>query len=178
MSENLAQISTGLRIVKSADDSAGLAVSTDLITAVRSTRQAMRNSNDGISIIQTAESASSEVTDILQRMRELAIQAASGTLEDEQRSYVQDEYDELSDEVSRIASETNSHQLTDGTLTQITVQVGINNGTSSRISFELGELTTTVLGLGTSVTLTSTTGASAALDTIDAAWARSTAIPG
>ena len=104
-------------------------------------------------------------------MRELAIQAASGTLEDEQRSYVQDEYDELSDEVSRIAAETefSGIQLTDGTLTQITVQVGINNGTSSRISFELGELTTTVLGLGTAVTLTSTTGASAALDTIDAA---------
>jgi flagellin len=171
MADTLARVSTGLRITKAADDTAGQAVATDLITAVRSTRQAMRNSNDGISIIQTAESATTEVTDILQRMRELAVQAASETLESDQRSYIQDEYDELSDEVARIASETefSGLQLSDGTLTQLTVQVGINNNTSSRISFELGELTTTVLGLGTAVTLTSTTGAQTALDTIDAA---------
>ena len=81
------------------------------------------------------------------------------------------EYDQLSDEVARIASETefSGLQLTDGTLTQISVQVGIDNNTSSRISFELGELTTTVLGLGTAVTLTSATGARSALETIDAA---------
>ena len=171
MRDNLQRVSTGLRVAKAADDSAGLAVATDLTTAARSTRQAMRNSNDGISIIQTAESASNEVKDILQRMRELAVQASSETVRDEERSYIQDEYDELSDEVARIASETefSGLQLTDGTLTQLTVQVGINNNTSSRINFELGELTTTVLGLGTAITLTSTTGAQTAIDTLDAA---------
>jgi flagellin len=171
MRNNLHRVSTGLRVAKAADDSAGLAVATNLTTSARSTRQAIRNSNDGISIIQTAESASNEVKDILQRMRELAVQASSETVRDDERSYIQDEYDELSDEVARIASETefSGIQLTDGTLTQLTVQVGINNNTSSRINFELGELTTTILGLGTAITLTSTTGAQTAIDTLDTA---------
>lgn len=167
----LERISSGLRINRAADDAAGLGVATALETAVISAWQGVRNANDGISIVQTAESASNEVTDILQRMRELAVQSASETLDDQERSYIEDEFDELRDEVARIATNTefNGVQLADGTSTLINVQVGIENNTSSRVGLDLGDLTTTGLGLAATVTLASVTGAQAAIDTLDAA---------
>jgi len=170
LNATLNRISSGLRITQAADDAAGLGVATALETSVISTQQAMRNANDGISIIQTAESATNEVTDILQRMRELAVQSASETLADEERSYIEDEFTELRSEVARIAAVTefNGVQLTDGTSTQLDVQVGINNDTASRITIQLGDLTTTSLNLGT-ITLGSVTGARTALDVIDTA---------
>jgi flagellin len=127
LSRTLGRISSGMRITQAADDAAGLGVATALETSVISTRQAMRNANDGISIIQTAESATNEVTDILQRMRELAIQSASDTLADEERSYIQDEFLQLRQEVERIAAVTefNGVSLTDGSSSSIDVQVGI-----------------------------------------------------
>jgi flagellin len=167
----LERISSGLRINRAADDAAGLGVATALETAVISARQGIRNANDGISIVQTAESASDEVTDILQRMRELAVQSASETLDDQERSYIEDEYDELRDEIARIANNTefNGVQLADGNNTIINVQVGIENNTSSRVGIDLGDLTTTGLGLSDTVTLLSVTGAQAAIDTLDTA---------
>ena len=170
LSLTLGRISSGLRITKAADDAAGLGVATALETSVISTQQAMRNANDGISIIQTAESATNEVTDILQRMRELAVQSASETLADEERSYINDEFVELRSEVARIASVTefNGVALTDGTSTSLDVQVGINNDTASRITIQLGDLTTTALNLG-GMDLGNVTGAQSALDTIDTA---------
>ena len=140
LANSLARVSSGMRINKAADDAAGLGVATNLETSVSSTRVAMRNTNDGISIIQTAESASNEVTDILQRMRELAVQSASETLDDDERSYIQDEFLELSEEVERISAVTefNGVALTNNTSTQIDVQVGIQNATTSRISIDLG----------------------------------------
>jgi len=171
LSTTLGRISSGLRVNSAADDAAGLGVATNLETDAKSTTQAMRNANDGISIIQTAESASNEVVDILQRMRELAVQSSSETLDDDERSYLADEYDELNDEIARIANVTefNGIDLADGTTSTVDVQVGIQNNTSSRITIELGDLTTTTLGLTASVTLASVTGAQAAIDTIDAA---------
>ena len=103
---SLERISSGMRINRAADDAAGLGVATNLETAVISQEQGIRNANDGISIIQTAESASNEVTDILQRMRELAVQSASETLDDDERAYIADEFEELQDEINRIASST------------------------------------------------------------------------
>ena len=171
LSMTLSRISSGLRVNSAADDAAGLGVATNLETDAKSTSQAMRNANDGISIIQTAESASNEVVDILQRMRELAVQSSSETLDDDERSYLADEYDELNDEIARIANVTefNGIDLADGTTSTVDVQVGIQNNTSSRITIELGDLTTTTLGLTSSVTLASVTGAQAAIDTIDTA---------
>ena len=171
LGNTLARISSGLRVNSAADDAAGLGVATNLETDAKSTTQAMRNANDGISIIQTAESASSEVVDILQRMRELAVQSSSETLDDDERSYISDEFDELSDEIARIANVTefNGIELSDGTTTQIDVQVGIQNATSSRITLDVGELTTTALGLTASVSLSSVTDAQEAIDSIDAA---------
>jgi flagellin len=171
LSGSLERISSGLRINRAADDAAGLGVATALETAVISARQGIRNANDGISIVQTAESASNEVTDILQRMRELAVQSSSETLDNQERSYIEDEYDELRDEIARIANNTefNGVQLADGTTTLLSVQVGIENNSASRVGIDLGDLTTTGLGLGTSVTLLNVTGAQAALDTLDTA---------
>ena len=170
LSKTLGRISSGLRITQAADDAAGLGVATALETSVISTQQAMRNANDGISIIQTAESATNEVTDILQRMRELAVQSASETLANEERSYIQDEFVELRSEVARIAAVTefNGVALTDGTNTALDVQVGINNATSSRITIQLGDLTTSTLNLG-SLTLGTVSGSRTALDVIDTA---------
>jgi flagellin len=175
---SLDRISSGLRITKAADDAAGLGVATNLESAEISTRMAIRNSNDGISIIQTAEGAANEVTDILQRMRELAVQSSSETLHDDERAYIEDEFVELSEEIARIASVTefNGTQLSDGVITTISVQVGIMNAASSRITIDLGDLTTSTLGvsaLGVGTTgiigMSSSTGARSAIDAIDTA---------
>jgi flagellin len=172
LSNTLGRISSGLRVNSAADDAAGLGVATNLETAASSTSQAMRNANDGISIIQTAESASNEVVDILQRMRELAVQSSSETLDDDERSYISDEFDELNSEISRIANVTefNGIDLSDGTTTEVEVQVGIQNDSSSRITVDLGNLTTGTAGLSLSATdLSDVTGAQEAIEDIDAA---------
>ena len=173
LGRTLDRISSGLRITRAADDAAGLGVATNLETSNSSTRVAIRNANDGISIIQTAEGASNEVTDILQRMRELAVQSSSETLDDDERAYIQDEFTELSEEVARIASVTefNGTTLSDGTTTQLEVQVGIANSASSRITIDLGDLQTSTLGIQSTGTaaldLSTVTGARAAIDEID-----------
>jgi flagellin len=172
LGDTLGRISSGLRIVSAGDDAAGLGVATNLETARLSTSVAMRNANDGISIIQTAEGAANEATDILQRMRELAVQSSSETLDDDERAYIQDEFEELSAEIGRIAAVTefNGTSLTDGTTTSMSVQVGIANASSSRIDITLGDLTATTLGVvaGT-MDLDNVTDARAAIDDIDTA---------
>jgi len=174
LSSSLLKISSGLRINSAADDAAGLGVKTNLETESISVRQAMRNTNDGISIIQTAESAANEITDILQRVRELAVQSASDTLQNTERSYIDDEFQQLSSEIDRIANSTefNGIKLTDGSnaTSGINVQVGItSNTTNSQITIQLTDLTASAgLGLG-SVSLTSSASALTALDTIDTA---------
>jgi flagellin len=172
LGKSLEKISSGLRINRAADDAAGLGVATSLETAVIGTQQAMRNTNDGISIIQTTESATQEVTDMLQRMRELAVQSASETLADEERSYISDEFNQLRSEIARIASVTefNGISLTDGNTTQLSVQVGINNNTQSRIAISLVDLTTSGLAIDT-MALGSVSNARSAIDTIDTALA-------
>ncbi len=170
LGKSLERISSGMRINRAADDAAGLGVATSLETAVISTMQSMRNTNDGISIIQTTESATQEVTDMLQRMRELAVQSSSETLADEERSYIQDEFGQLRSEIARIATVTefNGISLTAGTTTSLDVQVGIDNNAESRITIQLVDLTTTNLGL-TAVDLSASSTAQSAIDSIDAA---------
>lgn len=169
---SLNRISSGLRINSAADDSAGLGVATNLETQVGSTRQAIRNANDGISIIQTAEGAADEVTDILQRMRELAVQSSSETLDDDERAYIESEFDELSSEISRIANVTefNGLALSNNTSTSLDVQVGINNSANDRITITLGDLRATTLGVDSAaVTLATSSEAQSALSVIDTA---------
>lgn len=169
LTQSLGRVSSGLRINSAADDAAGLGVATNLETAVVSTRQAMRNTNDGISIVQTAEGAANEVTDILQRLRELAVQSSSETLSDDERAFIGDEAEQLVAEIARIAdvTEFNGISLSNST-TSLSVQVGIADATTSRITIDLGDLTTTGLGLGT-ISLGTLAGAQAALDVIDSA---------
>ena len=170
LSSTLGRISSGLRVNSAADDAAGLGVATALNTQATSMEQAMRNANDGISIIQTAEGATSEATNILNRMRELAVQSSSETLANAERVYINEEYDQLNQELTRIASVTefNGVQISDGSTTAISAQVGIDNDATSRITIELGDLRSTALGVGT-LDLATATGAQSALDDIDTA---------
>jgi flagellin len=167
------RISSGLRINSAADDAAGLGVAENLNATEGSVRQAMRNTNDGISVIQTAESATNEVSNLVKRMRELAVQSSSETLATTERSYVQDEYEALATEVDRIAAVTefNGLALTDGSDTDgIAVQVGADKGTSNQITITLGDLSATTLKVDTgNVDLSTAATAASALATIDGA---------
>jgi len=172
LSNTLARVSSGLRVTKAADDAAGSAVAMNLKTNARSGRQAIRNANDGISVIQTAESASKEVLNILDRMRELAVQSSSETLEDGERAYIDAEFHQLSDEVERIAqsSEFNDILLSDGTNSALAVQVGVDASSNSRVSIALGDLTTSNLSVETSdIDLTKASAAQSAITDIDSA---------
>ena len=178
LSNTLARVSSGLRVTKAADDAAGQAVATNLSTQARSGKQAIRNANDGISVIQTAESASKEVISILDRMRELAVQSSSETLEDGERAYIDSEFEQLSDEVERIAQSTEFNGISlsaGGATSQLQVQVGVDASSNSRVTIELGDLTASTLGVDTgSVDLSAATGAQTAITTIDTRLIRST----
>ena len=172
LSHTLAKISSGLRVTKAADDAAGSAVAANLHTVARSGKQAIRNSNDGISIIQTAEGATKEVLNILDRMRELAVQSASETLANDERNYIDDEFEQLSAEVERIsaATEFNDLKLADGTNTTLSVQVGVTSGSESQLTITLGDLSVSNLKVDTTtISLSLATSARSAIDTIDTA---------
>ena len=166
------RVSSGLRINRAADDSAGLGVAENLETQSRSATVAIRNTNDGISVVQTAEGATFEVGNILKRMRELAVQSSSDVLATTERGYVQDEYAELSLEVERIANVTefNGKKLTNNANTTLAVQVGVNNNANDRISITLGDLTSSTLGVKTSaMSMNTVASARAAITLLDTA---------
>jgi len=174
LSDTFGRISSGLRINKAADDAAGLAVAENLDAGVRSLGMAKRNANDGIAVIQVAEAATNEVANVLKRMRELAVQSSSETLEDTERAYVQAEYTQLHSEIERIAdvTEFNGIKLTNQTagLTKLDVQVGMYNTADDRISVKLGDITTTGtsgLGLVATVSLANSASAQAAIGFLD-----------
>jgi flagellin len=172
LSTTLARVSSGLRITKAADDAAGSAVAMNLKTTARSGRQAMRNANDGISVIQTAESATKEVLNILDRMRELSVQSASETLDDGERAYIDAEFDQLRNEVDRIASATefNDVKLADGTKSTLTVQVGVSSTSESQVDITLGNISVSAVGMtGTAIDLSNASSARNAIDTVDTA---------
>ena len=153
LGDTFTRISSGLRITKAADDAAGMAVAENLSSAYRSGRVAIRNINDGVSVLQTAEGATNEVVNIVKRMRELAMQSASETLDDDERAYIHDEYTQLVTEVDRIAQSTefNGTALGDGVLTTLAVQVGINNTANDRIQINVGDLRSTQIGVDASL---------------------------
>lgn len=168
----LGRISSGTRIEKAGDDAAGLAVAENLSAAAKSLRVAARNTNDGTAVIQTAEGATGEVGNILKRMRELAVQSASETLHDDERTYIQDEFVELAGEVDRIANVTefNGVALGDGSNATLDVQVGMFNTADDRIAITLGDLTAVTLGVDTtSIDMSTAAGGQAALGTLDTA---------
>jgi flagellin len=166
------RISSGLRIARAADDAAGLGVAENLRAASTSATVAARNTNDGISVIAIAEGATNEVSNILVRMRELAVQSASETLGSAERAYAQTEFAELQGEINRIASVTefNGISLTNGTTTSLGVQVGINATSNDQIDISFGNLQTSAGALNVSSASVSTAAlASTALGLIDAA---------
>src|SRR5690606_17920926 len=126
---NLSKLASGSRITKAADDAAGLAISEKLKANIRSMKQADRNANDGISMIQTAEGGLNEVSSILTRMRELAIQTASDTVGDTERNMTNMEYQNLKQELERISqvTEFNGMKLLNGEGQKYEFQVGVNN---------------------------------------------------
>jgi len=168
MSTSMERLSSGLRINSAKDDAAGLGISTRMDAQIRGIDQAVRNSNDGISLLQTAEGASQEVTSILQRMRELSVQSVNGTYDDtKDRASMQLEVAQLALEIDRIAGNTkfNGMTLLNNTST-LSFQVGADNGQT--ISVALSDLTTTTLGVGGASVGTSAT-AAALISTIDTA---------
>jgi flagellin len=177
LSNTFSNISSGLRINNAADDAAGLAVAENLEAEQMSLRQAQRNTNDGISVIQTAEGATDEVSDILKRMRELAVQSSSETLHNNERAYIQDEFEQLTGEVDRISQVTEFngiHLANSGAgLTGknvMNVQVGIHNSSDDRIAISLGNLEASKLGVATgTMNLDNITNARAAITNLDKA---------
>ena len=171
--DSLAKLSSGSRINKAADDAAGLAISETLKAGIRSTRQANRNANDGISMVQTAEGGLNEIGNIITRMRELGIQAASDTIGDTERGFIDKEIQQLKSESQRISEVTTwgKTKLLDGSVEKFDFQVGIyNQETEDRISFNSNENNATLDVLGLSdLDYHSKDGAQSALAALDTA---------
>lgn len=155
----LNKLSSGARITKAGDDAAGLAISEKLKGSIRSMQQANRNANDGISLIQTAEGGINEVSNILLRLRELSVQAASDTVGDAERSFTNKEFQALKGEVDRIAQVTkfNGRSLLNGSGETLDFQVGIENSPENdRLQYATANTDITLGKLGLSDTGTMT----------------------
>lgn len=151
MEKTSEKLSSGFRINKSADDAAGLAISETLTAAIRGTQQATRNAQDGISFVQIAEGGMNEVGNILVRMRELGVQAASDTIGDRERGYLNKETQQLKLEVERVAQATefNGTKLLNGSGGVLDFQIGThNNGFEDRITYDASLTNITLSSLG------------------------------
>jgi flagellin len=181
MDKAMQQLSTGKRINSAADDAAGLAISNKMTAQIRGLNQAVRNANDGISMLQTAEGATQEITNMLQRMRELAVQAANDTYTASDRSALNAEVTSLSAEITRIADNTEWNGMKLFTATSagsgggigvsgvVTLQVGIGGTSGNQFTVTLKDIDS-ALGLS-GISLSTSSGATAALSTLDDAIA-------
>ena len=176
LAQSVERISSGIRINRGADDAAGLAISEALRSDIRGLRQAVRNANDGIALINVAEGALNEQSSILIRLRELASQAATGTVGSTERATIQLEFTALRNEIDRIAATTqfNGQGLVDGSLassaassTQVLIQVGIDSGANSRINLNTEINLTAVTSTSLGIDVVSVTAAAEALTTLD-----------
>jgi flagellin len=153
MQKNMAQLSTGSRITKAGDDAAGLAISENLKAQIRSYGQAARNANDGISMIQTAEQSMGEVSNIITRLRELGVQAASDTIGEQERGFINKEVDALKSEIQRVAESASfgSRKLLDGTGGVYDIHVGTSaNENTDWIAYDAATTDVTLNTLGIS----------------------------
>ena len=154
MQTSLERLSSGLRINRAKDDAAGLAISERFTSQIRGLDQAVRNANDGISMLQTAEGALAEVENSLQRMRELAVQAKNGTYNSSDRASLQDEFQALASEINRIANVTEFNNINVlGQASGISLQVGWENGTNNVIVISAKDLSGTAANGGISYVL-------------------------
>lgn len=150
-SKSMARLSSGARINVAADDAAGLAISENLKAQIRGLRQANRNTNDGISLVQVAEGGLNEVSSMLIRLRELSVQAASDTVGNTERMFVDVEFQQLKSEIQRIADTTNFNgtNLLDGTGGVLEIQVGTHNDPlNDRLSFDAAAANSGMEALG------------------------------
>ncbi len=171
LSENIARLSSGLRVRSAADDAAGLAISEDFKSNIRSLAQAKRNANDGVSLAQTADGSLAEVGNLLNRMRELAVQSRNGTNNTTQRGFLDDEFQQLRSEIDRITATTefNGITLLDGSQsTGIVFQVGAGTSNDDRLTMSIATTSASALGLGASA-ISSTAGVDLAIAALDTA---------
>lgn len=174
MTNSIGKLSTGSRINSSSDDAAGLAISEGLRAQTKGFKQAMSNATQGVAMLQTADSAMQTQSDTLNRMRELAVQAASDGLTDTERAHVNTEFGKLIEELDRVSSVTeyNGQKLLDGTAGDgagnLTFQVGTRNTADDRITIEMIDMDAAALGVDASA-VDSLANAQSAIDDIDAA---------
>ena len=176
LTASLEKISSGLRINRAADDAAGLSVASRMESDNTSLKQAIRNANDGISLVQTAEGGLNEIYNILVRMRELSVQASNETYSSGDRSQINTEFGELAKEIKRIASIANfNRQDLLSATTTMTLQIGIHNNSDNQLSIALSTIAATwgALGLDTDTIatggITTLTRAASAIATLDSA---------
>lgn len=176
LNTNLRKLSSGERITRASDDAAGLAISEKLKAQIRSIRQAKRNAEDGISLIQTAEGGMQELSSIVIRLRELAMQSASDTVGDQERAFADVEYQQLKEEVERISqsAEFNGTKLLDGTSGILEFQIGVhNNPFNDRITYDGTGMDLTLGSLGIAAeAISSKEGAQGSLRRLDDALVR------
>lgn len=167
LNRSMQRLSSGLRINSAKDDAAGLGISDRMTSQIRGLNQAARNANDGISLAQTAEGALNETTNLLQRMREIAVQAGNDTNSTEDRASLQAEFDQLVEEIDRIATTTefNGTAVLDGTFVGGIFQIGANAGQT--ITVAIGDAQSAALGVG-ALTVDSNANAGLAITAIDA----------
>ena len=168
---SVARLSSGLRITRAADDAAGLGISETLRAQIRSINQAVRNSNDGISLLQIADGGAEGIGNLLGRLRELAEQSASGILGSNERSFLDQEFVALRSEIDRISSVTefNGVKLLSGTGNDsLSIQIGFRSSANDTLSLSLNDLNTNTLNLA-STTVSTSGNALGALSNIDSA---------
>ena len=173
MNKSIGRLSSGLRVTSSADDAAGLAVSENMRAQLKGFQQAMRNANDGIGIVQTAEAAYQSISDTLIRMRVLAVEAANDSISDTDRGFLDQEFQDLIGEIDRISNVTefNGINLLDGTAGSggtMTFQVGTRNSINDRITVDLNDEDATALGINASA-VDVISNAQSSIDDIDTA---------
>ena len=176
LGRSIEKLSSGLRIVRASDDAAGLAISEQMRADVRSMNQAVRNANDGISLLQTAEGALNEVSGMLTRMRELAEQAANGSLSTSQRATLDQEFQALASEITRIADTTEFNgtklingALSSGSASSATFQIGIGTTTNDRLTIGISAMQATSIGISAAAAISAMAFARTALDLVDSA---------
>lgn len=171
MNDNLRKLSSGERITRASDDAAGLAISENLKAQIRGNRQAKRNANDAISMIQTAEGGLSEISNIIIRLRELAVQSASDTVGGTERGFSDIEFQQLKEEIDRISksAEFNGINLLDGSGGMLEFQVGVHNDPIlDRLRYDGTKANTTLSALGlTGETVSTKEGAQTTLKKLD-----------
>lgn len=179
LAQAMQRLASGMRINDAADDPAGLAVTTSMKNTSGALRQAGRNGNDGVSLVQTAQTAINDISGLITTMTQLATQAANGTYSSTQLSNLNTEFAALNSEINRVANVTafNGVSLLNGTTSSLTIQVGSNNSSNDQLTISLSNLTTGTAGLNTSgLSITSMSNAQTALTTLNAITSVTTAL--